>query len=345
MRKQLVRKLAIWLGVLASTSLSAASAADTITTFDAPGVGTLPGTGTVAQAINGSGVVTGYYIDNNLVYHGFVRASNGTMTTFDANGAGFNTQAVAINNAGTVAGTAYNSVNSGTAFLRASNGTITTFTISGAALFGVEALSINDAGTVAGYWVDANDVNHGFVRTADGTITSFDVPGAGTSADEGTFGNGINASGTVTGLWVDAADLYHGFLRTSNGTFTSFDVPGLIAGPGQGTYPVSINASGVVTGEYFGSNVAGFNDFSRAADGTFTTFLPDGSGGASFVNASGGVVGYQGSEGFVRTATGKIGLFEVDRDATVAVQMNASYVVTGYYTDSSRLAHGFLLTP
>jgi hypothetical protein len=38
--------------------------------------------------VNDSGVVTGWHADSNLVYHGFVRAANGTITTFDAPGAG-----------------------------------------------------------------------------------------------------------------------------------------------------------------------------------------------------------------------------------------------------------------
>ena len=56
-------------------------------------------------------------------------------------------------------------------------------------------------------------------------------------------------------------------------------------------------------------------------------------------------MGSQGGEGFVRTPAGRIGFWEVERDATLALQMNAFYVVTGYYMDSSRVVHGFLLTP
>lgn len=45
----------------------------TITTFDAPGAGTAPGQGTVADDINPEGVITGFYFDANNVSHGFVR--------------------------------------------------------------------------------------------------------------------------------------------------------------------------------------------------------------------------------------------------------------------------------
>src|ERR1017187_3091461 len=65
----------------------------TITTFDAPHAGTqsvpgffgtalgvLGGQGTYATAINKAGVITGTYIDINNVLHGFLRASDGTIT-------------------------------------------------------------------------------------------------------------------------------------------------------------------------------------------------------------------------------------------------------------------------
>jgi hypothetical protein len=45
----------------------------TFITFDAPGAGTDPGEGTVPQAINPSGTITGTSIDVNFVFHGFLR--------------------------------------------------------------------------------------------------------------------------------------------------------------------------------------------------------------------------------------------------------------------------------
>jgi hypothetical protein len=34
--------------------------------------------------INPAGTITGFYVDTNTVYHGFLRARDGTITTFDA---------------------------------------------------------------------------------------------------------------------------------------------------------------------------------------------------------------------------------------------------------------------
>ena len=49
-------------------------------TFEAPGAGTGVYQGTVAVSINTAGTVTGFYLVAGTVYHGFVRAANGTIT-------------------------------------------------------------------------------------------------------------------------------------------------------------------------------------------------------------------------------------------------------------------------
>jgi hypothetical protein len=62
-----------------------------ITTFDTPGAGTGPGQGTITALVTGlnpAGAVTGPYLDASNVNHGYVRAPNGAITTFDAPGAG-----------------------------------------------------------------------------------------------------------------------------------------------------------------------------------------------------------------------------------------------------------------
>jgi hypothetical protein len=62
----------------------------TFTSFDAPGAGTGPGQGTEAcsvDCLNPAGATAGEYADANFTIHGFVRALNGTITTFDAAGA------------------------------------------------------------------------------------------------------------------------------------------------------------------------------------------------------------------------------------------------------------------
>jgi hypothetical protein len=63
----------------------------TITTFDAPNAGTGPGQGTIVFAVdclNPAGAIAATSLDASNVYHVVLRAPDGTMTTFDAPGAG-----------------------------------------------------------------------------------------------------------------------------------------------------------------------------------------------------------------------------------------------------------------
>src|ERR1051325_3880197 len=76
------------------------SPAPTIVTFNVPGAGTGPFQGTLVTAVNAAGArstfssninpagtIAGDFTDANDVHHGFVRAFDGTFTTFDAPGA------------------------------------------------------------------------------------------------------------------------------------------------------------------------------------------------------------------------------------------------------------------
>jgi hypothetical protein len=95
------------------------------TTFDVPGAGP-QGIGCYSDCsigLNDWGAVTGYYLDANNVYHGFVRSATGKVTSFDAPGA--NTTPGAYS--------------------------------------GTFPVSINDQGEITGYYLDANNVNHGFL--------------------------------------------------------------------------------------------------------------------------------------------------------------------------------------
>jgi hypothetical protein len=103
----------------------------TITTFDVPAAGMLAGQGTIifTASINREGVITGNYLDVSNVSHGFVRDEDGTITTFDAPGAG----------------------------------------ISGnASLSGTTPIGNNARNWITGYYFDANGVGHGFLRTGRG---------------------------------------------------------------------------------------------------------------------------------------------------------------------------------
>src|SRR5262249_4194671 len=115
-------------------SANAQERTPTFITFDAPGAGTGPFQGTVPQSVdcmNPAGAIVGLTIDASSVFHGFVRAPNGTITTFDAPGAGTGafqgTVVNGINPAGVTEGAYLDASNVNHGYVRAPNGTFTTF--------------------------------------------------------------------------------------------------------------------------------------------------------------------------------------------------------------------------
>ena len=178
----------------------------TFITIDVPGAGTGPGQGTSPFGITPAGVITGYDLEaDNFTRHGFLRAPDGTITTFDPAGS-VRTSPFSINPAGAISGTYRDASSLFHGFLRARDGTFTTFDGPGRR---INAANINPAGAIAGFYQDASgDNRHGFLRAPDGTITTFDAPGAGTGSGQGTFtcfSTCLNPAGTITGYYIDGA--------------------------------------------------------------------------------------------------------------------------------------------
>ena len=143
----------------------------TITMIDAPGAGTAPGTGTVANGINPAGTIEGFFAESNLNIpnHGFVCDAKGTFTTFDAPGAAaIGTNPLSINPHGVITGWYTDASNVFHGFVRAKDGTITTIDVPGAGTGpsqGTQAVATNPAGATTGVYIDSNNVPHGFLRS------------------------------------------------------------------------------------------------------------------------------------------------------------------------------------
>jgi len=264
----------------------------TITTFDAPGVGTGKGQGTFPFSIDSAGNVAGTYTSGNSgqpvfggSYHGFLRAANGAITTFDVPGATCGGTVPSSINTGVIVGMYWDTNCVYHVFVRATNGTISIFDAPGAGTgdsLGTAAISINSTGTVAGTYSDASNGFHGFLLAANGTITTFDAPGAGAgmgippsnnSVFLGTAGLSIDAAGDVAGTYTDVNLVAHGFVRSASGTTTApIDIPGAgTAGTSvfPGTLILSINTAGDVAGAYTDANGVA-HGFVRAVNGTIT---------------------------------------------------------------------------
>jgi len=320
-------------------------------TIDVPGA-----LSTVAVDINQAGTITGYYSDANYQFHGFLRRSNGAITTFDVPNSVYGTSPTTINDAGEIAGLYYDGNFVGHGFLRSPNGVIATFDAPGS-FYQTYPTDINDVGVIVGIYSDQDFVSHSFLRTRDGSITEFEVPGS-----IGSYTSGINLLGVATGhdSHVDRSSL--GFLRNPNGSLTTFEVS---SEPPIFVFPLAINLKGAVTGGFIENHPEGQfsidRGFLRKPDGSIETFdgVPNPldpcctSSVAYSINLRGEIVGADNDSrgiyhGFLRDKNGSItnldapgagtGVFQ----GTTALSINHLGVVTGYYVDANNNAHGFL---
>jgi uncharacterized membrane protein len=163
------------------------------TTFDVSGSDVAP------VAINDAGTIVGSYGVGRE--HGFVRAIDGTLTTFDVPNSirtqprGMNANGIIVGDYGTQDGNDY-------AFIRDTDGTFTTFNYGPAY---TEATAINKKGKIAGTREANRDQQVGFVRSLDGSKHQKFNPG------DGVYPTAINNHGTITGVY--GVGTAHGFIR------------------------------------------------------------------------------------------------------------------------------------
>jgi hypothetical protein len=127
------------------------------TTFRVPG--TSAEQATYPTAINNAGTTTGYYIDGSQAQHGFVRAVDGTIMSFDPKKL-TETDPIPINKYGVIVGYAVDVAGSNRGFIRNRSGSIKTINVSPSAFTVPTAL--NSAGVVVGYY-NHRHVMHGFL--------------------------------------------------------------------------------------------------------------------------------------------------------------------------------------
>jgi len=359
-----------------------------IITFDAPGAGTGPYQGTGCYVsdctvlINKEGAITGYFLDANNVFHGFLRSPNGRMTVFDAPGADTNagdfngTFPSAINDAGEITGF-YADVSGGAhGFLRSPTGVFTNFDVKGSPIGTTIAVGLNLEGAIVGLSTDQNGAFRPFVRHPDGTFATWSVAGeCDTPNTTGCYGSGaftINAFGTISSGYEDNSGNFvgHGLLRAIDGRLTVYNVPGAGTGLYQGTgcpgCARPINLFGAVAGYYIdGNNVV--RGYLRSPGGEFTTFDVPGAGPQGIncyadcslgLNDQGAITGFYLDannvyHGFVRGSDGRIATFDVpgadikpgDFNGTFPVSINDAGVITGFYSDANSTYHAFVLFP
>ncbi len=359
MRRNIGKGSLSFLLVLCGLLLGSRASAQTqspIITIDAPGATR----GTVATAINASGVIAGYYFASDGT-HGFVRNLDGTFVSFDSPLGPSAGQIVpmSINNAGVITGF-YNDPNFGSfgngavhGFIRKPDSTFTTFDAPidpSNPTPGTLPYSIDSAGQIAGrYWIcniQDNPCTDGFLRQPDGTIATFAAP----NGQGSTWTQGIDAAGAVAGYFVDLTNFTeHGFLRAPDATFTVIDVPG--APPG--TAITAINARGETAGTFLNTQCSN-HGFLRSPNGTFTVFdVPAACSGCfqvAGVNDAGTVAGTfqdgidDSTQVFLRFADGTFTNFSPGNRSGYALVagINSSNSVVGTYQDANGAPHGYL---
>ena len=174
----------------------------------------------------------------------------------------------------------------------------------------------------------------GVVPAAMGqTYVFFDLPNT-----YYTYPLSVNSNGAVTGFATFGGTRL-AFIRDPAGTITTFS-----AGSGF-TVPVSINDSGIITG------TVGRHGFLRSPGGTIIVFDPTGSVNTlpRRINAAGSVVGYyfdaqNNAHGFVQPLIGPGFVLNPPNGGLVALDINASGALVGFYGDPSG-THGFLRDP
>jgi hypothetical protein len=327
----------------------------TFTTIDPPG-----SLGTSAVSISPAGQIVGNYFDASFVTHGFLRATDGTITSFDAPGAGVATFPAAITPQGLIVGTYFDANFATHIFLRAKDGTFTTPEIpSPGASFSGQVVA-NSEGAIAGGFVDSNGIPGGFLRAPSGKFTLFEFPPALLTFFFVPNIVAMTPGGTILGSYFDSNGAIHGFLRTIDGNFTTFDVPNAAASFFEGTMPTSINNSGTVTGFYFDTTQnSKLRVFLRASNGTFSSFdtpQPGTFGGAASITSSGAVAGNvqnfvcnpdsctNAFISFLRSASGTVSTVSdpVAVQETAANAINPAGTIIGFYLDANFVAHGFV---
>ena len=264
---------------------------------------------TFPYSINGNGVIAGYYtFGSGLLQSGFVRAADGTITSFSPLSSPgspvLETLGFSINAAGAIAGYYVG----GTApftnhgFVRDTGGNFTLFDPPGSTSTIVQ--SINDGGDITGYYYDASNVKHGFVRLDNGTLTSFDPSGS-----IATTAVSINANGIIAGYYQLADGSTHGFVRQVTRSIVPINAPA-----NTGLTVTGLNNAGAITG-YYTANGQTFG-FVSDTNGNFTSFQAGFSTFPTSINASGAITGWyvdaSGTAGhnFVRAPGGSITFFD-----------------------------------
>lgn len=229
------------------------------------------------DAINNSGVITGYLTDSSGNLKGWVRNAKGIIdllvdpldtTTPTA------TVAYGLNNGDTVTGYFFDTTDNLYYGYFFNAGTYTTYMVPNQpAGTDFAVAGINNKGSFCGLLLQPPYTTYMNYVSINGEVTVFQVNG---SNSEDCLA--INDSDTAVGYYLDSAGVEHGWMRDSSGNITTINVPAAsttagtapCAGTVGGTQLQGINDQGFISGHYWDKK---YNEhgFIRTPAGKFVT--------------------------------------------------------------------------
>ncbi len=281
------------------------------TNFDGP---TPNGAGTTINGISNTGTVVGFSTPDNATLNNFT-ANPLTSTNATALNINNSTAAMAngINSAGVVVGTDGN----GNAFTLNGSSLVTFIPNGGTSAI---AFGINDHGLVAGQYTTASGTTPGFVLNGT-SVTTINSP----TGPDVVNAQGINNNGLVVGFYTGTDNQAHGF---------KFNLGSAVNGVGTGTAiadPTIPTVSGEPGATFVFSQILGVNDMGIAVG-----YYGDSTGSQhGFIyNTNTGTYTFVDDPNEQFTAAGI--------EVTQITGINNAGEITGFYTDASGEAHGFV---
>lgn len=248
-----------WLA-LAALTLCAAHPADAqlnlrLTSFQAPNTDVTYGS--YALGVSANGTVVGSYPDNNQIYHGYIRNSNGAFTSFDypgtlGTGAFPGTEIGSINNAGDMTGDFVHFDNQGNVlvdYFIYHNGSLLSPQVVGSDYTAYN--NVNEAGQVAVVYGMGGHSHSAIYDLAGGSLSLLpDVTGYADSFIQSILPNGGVLQNVGNGV-IDpvTGEPYTRGSLTLNGVTTFFDYPGALD-----TRLDAMTSTGLMSGNYLDAN-------------------------------------------------------------------------------------------
>jgi hypothetical protein len=287
------------------------------TNFDGPMAGDMAGLGTNMNGIGNAGAAVGVSLLNNGNFLNFTvnPLKSTSVQTLNIIGSQ-KAMAFGVNAKGVVVGTDGN----GNAFLE-KHGRVTTFIPLGGTA--ATAFGINDGGTIVGQYTTSANTTPGFIRVNNKSYVTINAP----SGPDTVNAQGINDKGLVVGFYMGTDGQDHGFMLNARGLKSGTATGVAVADPKIPNVPGEPGATFVF------SQILGIND-------------------------KGIAVGYYGDSttsqhGFLyNTHTGQYTFLDDPNEAfdngvevTQITGINNAGEITGFYTDASGVAHGFVAKP